>query len=212
MPRRRPEETAPYHHGNVPAAVVEAALELIEEQGVEAFTLREAARRIGVTHAAVYRHYADKRALLAAIAETGFHQLADGMERSVARVGDDPLLRLEAILVAYLRFALENQARYLVMFGPRLNADGKFPQLEEAVMRALRALREPIDRGLREGLIAGRDARTVGFSAWSLSHGYAMLLLNGRIYTKGPKESEKFFRELVRPLLAGLAATGKRGR
>lgn len=203
---RKTDAPAAYHHGNVPAAVAEAALDLIAEKGIDAFTLREAARRIGITHGAVYRHFADKRALLAAIAEDGFNRLAEGIEKKVARAGDDALERLKALAVAYLQFAMSNRACYFVMFGPRLNPDGKFPGLEQAVMRALHDLKGEVERGLQAGHIHGPDARTVAMTIWSMAHGYTMLLLNGRIYTKGPKETERFFLSLLEPLLKGLAA------
>ncbi len=196
---------SPYHHGNVPTAIVEAALGLIEEKGVESFTLREAARAIGVTHGAVYRHFEDKRALLAAIARDGFERLAQAMAEAGKGAGANPLKRVEAMAVAYLGFALENRAHYQVMFGQRLNADERFPDLEAAIMAALRTLRDEVQQGLEAKRIAGPDARTVAFTIWSVAHGYTTLLLNGRIYTEGPRDSERFFAALLKPVLKGIA-------
>ena len=84
MPARRTAERAAYHHGDLPRAFVAAALELIAREGAEALTLRRVARAVGVNHAAAYRHFDDKEALLAAVAEQGFVTLAERMTAALA--------------------------------------------------------------------------------------------------------------------------------
>src|SRR5690606_17147113 len=106
----------PYHHGNLPAALVDAALEVLESEGIEALTLRELARRVGVTHAAPYRHFKDKAALLAALAAEGFARLSRAVE---ARRGEG----IAGAAEAYLRFAADHPAHFRLMFAPERAAD-----------------------------------------------------------------------------------------
>src|SRR5437667_2422178 len=105
----------PYHHGNLRQALIDAALELIEERGVSALTLREVARRVGVTHAAPQRQFADLAALVAAVAEQGFR----GLPAHVAAVRGSartPAQRLRALGVAYVEYALAHPAHLRVIF------------------------------------------------------------------------------------------------
>src|SRR5438309_5059384 len=99
----------PYHHGNLRQALIDAALELIEERGVAALTLREVARRVGVTHAAPQRHFADRGALVAALAEQGFRGLAAHVEtvRATSRPKDSAD-QLRALGIAYIEYALDH--------------------------------------------------------------------------------------------------------
>src|SRR5262245_53180879 len=121
MPSRRraaaPEPPA-YHHGDLRAALVAAAEAILREQGVEAFTLRECARRAGVSHAAPAHHFGDARGLLSACAAAGFERLADSIEKSVVRAGPgaDAVARLRAGSLAYIEFALHHRALFQLMF------------------------------------------------------------------------------------------------
>src|SRR5437016_3468378 len=101
MPR-----TKPYHHGDLRTALLEASLALIRQEGPHGFTLREVARRAGVSHTAPYRHFRDKDDLLAAIAENGFKRLT-GMMRATLSNRRDPLRRLQNVGLAYVAFALD---------------------------------------------------------------------------------------------------------
>src|SRR2546427_401796 len=106
-----------YHHGNLPAALIEAGLKLIEKRGVRSLTLREIGARVGVSRMAAYRHFADKTDLLAAISEAGFAQFADALELARSKAGKTFPSRLKAMALAYVRFAAEHPAYYEVMFG-----------------------------------------------------------------------------------------------
>ena len=140
--RRRSQKS--YHHGNLPAALVDVAKQLINERGLDRFTLREVARRVGVTHVAAYRHYADRRALLAAVAERGFNHLRRRLEAAGKKAPQSLEPRLRAILGAYLRFCWDEPALTAVMFGPRLSRAGEFPRLEAAVEDSLGVIAETI--------------------------------------------------------------------
>jgi AcrR family transcriptional regulator len=196
-------------------ALVEAALALIGESGAPAFTMREVADRVGVTHPAAYRHFADKRALLAQIAIDGYAlldaEVMPQLARARSRAG-----RLVAFARAYVAFAQSHEAHFRVMFGPRLNRDGRSPELEAAVQRAYAGLYEAL--GGREGRVAnaGRAANAANaghaeqaahdraFAAWSLAQGYASLLCDGRIPIRA-QAADAHVTRLARLLARGIA-------
>src|SRR5262245_25989316 len=111
---QNPVSAAPpkYHHGDLRAALIVAATELLREHGLEAFTLRECARRAGVSHAAPAHHFGDARGLLTACAAAGFEHLADAMEHGAGSAGSDAQARLRAVGAGYIGFALENRALF----------------------------------------------------------------------------------------------------
>lgn len=113
-----------YHHGDLRRALLEAALALVSSKGAEGFSLREAAREVGVSPAAAYRHFEDKKALLAALAHDGMGRLATAMEKAVAAAPGVPgsparaAAELGAVGHAYVEFAVRNPSHFQVMFGP----------------------------------------------------------------------------------------------
>lgn len=193
MPAVKPvRKKRPYHHGDLARALKDAALDVVREAGIDAFTLREAARRVGVNHAAAYRHFAHKDDLLAAIAEEGFVALHD-RARAAADAAPDRVARIRAVASAYVRFALEEPARFRVMLGPRLNQDGSRPTLEAAGQGAFQVLLHAV------------GSRDPALSIWALAHGYAELTLRQRIQVT-PRKAVDYFQTLLEPLLAGLSA------
>src|SRR5258707_1216881 len=112
--RAKPEGR--YHHGDLRRALIDAARVLVEREGRQALTLRAAARMAGVSQAAPYRHFPDKNALLAAVAEDGVRALAAWLRGAAARHEGDPLARLQALGVAYVTFAVTSTAHFRVMF------------------------------------------------------------------------------------------------
>lgn len=169
-----------YHHGDLPNALLEEAVRLLEEGGAEAFTLRELARRVGVNHRAVYRHFEDKRALLAAIAERGYQALATAMQRAIETTGSkDPTERLVAASSAYVVFGASERARYEVMLGPRLNEDERFPALEEAIKQTVRLLSTELRQV--EPTASKERVRDAGIGLLAAAHGLVTLRLTRRI-------------------------------
>src|ERR1700745_3504418 len=110
----------PYHHGDLRRAIVAAALEILHETQSTEFSLRELARRAGVSHNAPYKHFADKRELLAAVSAAGFETLEKRMAAETARF-NNPRGKLLATLRAYIRHGVENPALYRLMFGAYLS-------------------------------------------------------------------------------------------
>lgn len=136
-PKRKP--AGQYQHGDLRRALVDAAVQILAEEGSDAFTLREAARRVGVDHRAAYRHFEDKDALLAAVALEGYTRFTVRAEKELAGVRG-ARARLLAIARVYVESAYREPARYRVMTGPRLNEAGRFPELETAIDGVLRLL------------------------------------------------------------------------
>ena len=197
-----------YHHGDLARELMQASLSILSEVGADGLSLREAARRAGVNHRAVYRHYEDKRALLAAIAEAGYQQLAADMRQAVetARGASSgaPRASLLAVAEAYMRFALREPARFHVMFGPRLNEDERFPSLEEAIKQTVAVLaRELKSAGPGTPSAVRRDA---GITLWSTMHGLTSLVLARRIRLR-EAYVHSYVVNVVSPVVDGLLQT-----
>jgi AcrR family transcriptional regulator len=159
-----------YHHGDLEAALLQAAGNLLEKEGVETFRLREVARRAGVSHGAPYRHFAHSEALLAALAVEGFTWLGEA-QSVAAKAGG-----LRAMGEAYITFALAHPQRFRLMFGGRIST-GKHAHLREVATRAF----EELSGALAAQVPAARGARDASVAAWALVHGLALLMLGGRV-------------------------------
>lgn len=154
-----------YHHGRLREALIDEAVAAIDERGVDALSLRELARRAGVSHAAPAHHFGDRSGLLTAIAADGFQRLADALEASAADFVETG--------VAYVRFAIDEPGRFAVMFRAELLREDD---------PALAAARDRAGDVLRVGAsAAGGDARANALAAWSLVHGFATLWNAGAI-------------------------------
>ncbi|HTJ42405.1 MAG TPA: helix-turn-helix domain-containing protein [Kofleriaceae bacterium] len=178
-----------YHHGDLRRALVDAAVAIIAEQGAEAFTLREAARRLGVNHRAAYRHFADKAALLAAVAEQGFRGLIETTQAEAASV-TGPAQRLAAAARAYVAFAAAHPAHFRVMFGPRLNegaerkrrkSSSPFVTVDALVEEAYRMLEAQVREGMAAGIFANDPGPHPVIALWAAMHGLASLVLMKRV-------------------------------
>lgn len=157
-----------YHHGDLRRALLSAAVATISETGPAAVSLRELARRAGVSHAAPQHHFGDKAGLLTAVAQEGFELLAGAL----AAAGGDLL----EVGVAYVSFATGHPAHFQVMFQPALyHADD--PALAAARSRA----RSALDAGLRALPQPSGDPATAAVAAWSIVHGFATLWLSGAL-------------------------------
>ena len=199
-PRRR----STYHHGDLPRALRAAATTLLAERGSDGLTLRETARRVGVNHAAAYRHFTDKRALLAAVAEDGYVALAGAMrEADAGTPRADVAERLRRIGTAYVGFARAEPSLFALMTGPRLNQDGRFPAVEQALQQAVDALEAPLRDGHAAGVLREGSIETQALTVLMLIHGYAELVLTRRIRV-APARIGEYLGRLLEPLLRGL--------
>jgi AcrR family transcriptional regulator len=208
MPRSLSEER-PYHHGDLRRAIVNAALEILREIQSLDFSLRELARRAGVSHNAPYKHFADKRELLAAVSAAGFEMLTKRMAHEMVRL-NDPREQLFAMLRAYIDHGVENPALYSLMFGGYLGGpDRSRPAIELAEAEKTKALLASVivagglgraipDTSRNERKIAGAI-----LACWSLVHGLTLLLADGLVGPK--KKSGALGDRLVQGILDGLA-------
>ncbi|MES2444109.1 MAG: TetR/AcrR family transcriptional regulator [Pseudomonadota bacterium] len=165
-----------YHHGDLRAALIEAGLRLLAERSADAIGLREAARAVGVSATAVYRHFPDKGAFLAALAAEGLRQLG-AAQRAAAEAAGGGDRGFAATGAAYVRFAVANPALFRLAF----SASGAGPKWApgdwHAENDAARLLRENAER-----LSAGEAAaRRTALRAWGLVHGLALLILDGQV-------------------------------
>jgi len=193
-----------YHHGNLRRALLDATVELIEECGPEGVTLRGVARRAGVSHAAPYRHFRDKQALLGAAAEEGFLTLLASIEAR-ARRARTPATRLKAWGIAYVVFARRWPARFRLMFGHEINPVDQ-PEASAAADRLSSALVEQLEELQSAGELRVGEARRTAQVGWAMVHGIAQLALAGQLEVATEKELLALTDGAVELLIRGLRA------
>jgi AcrR family transcriptional regulator len=178
---RKPRRPETYHHGSLKEALLQAAERILEREGIQGLTLRAAAREAGVSHAAPKNHFGDLAGLLSELAAVGFNRFVAAMQAST-REGESPDRRMEAIGRGYVAFARAHPGLFLLMFrGERL--DFTRPSLRAAVDASAGMLSGAVEarRGAKveAELTLAQAASIVG--PWSLVHGFAMLLIDGRL-------------------------------
>jgi AcrR family transcriptional regulator len=201
-----------YHHGDLRRALIEASLALISEEGFSALTLREVARRAGVTHAAPYRHFADKEALLAAVAEEGFRAMAAEMRERMAQVSD-PVERLLACGTAYVLFAVRNPSNFRVMFGPHFARPAKHEGLGAEGGHSFGLLVQSLTECRQAGVLGPGELLSLALVAWSQVHGLASLLVDGVLEPMGKSaaDAEQLALSQTRVLFEGLRVRPQNG-
>lgn len=212
-----PPTERPYHHGDLKSALLEVAETILERDGVQALTLRAAARAAGVSHAAPANHFGDLTGLLSELAAVGFNRFAAALSAATDVTGGDPRARAAATGTAYVTFARSHPGLFLLMFRSE-RLDATRPALRDALDAARQALRTVAQAATManetaspaatpgpassaapggatkanpDGALPARTALDQGSSAlrsaaraaalWSLVHGFAMLLLDGRL-------------------------------
>ncbi|MFN0181133.1 MAG: TetR/AcrR family transcriptional regulator [Gemmatimonadales bacterium] len=165
-------------------ALLDAAVALLREGGTEALALRAVARRAGVSQTAPYRHFEDRRALVAGVAEEAFARMGAAIGTAVQR-GKPGVPALRRGMAAYVRFAHVNPAEYRVMFGPELVGQGDLPGLRAAALGVFQILRDGIARLQQAGAIGPGDPGTTAITAWATLHGLVMLSLDGQASVTG---------------------------
>jgi len=174
---RRPKR--PYHHGDLPRALCDAALQLIAESGTASLTLSEVARRVGVSHAAPYRHFADKTALLTALATEGTNLLADAVAAALKGAGGVPRARFLDAGYAYVRFAVDNPAYFRVMFSGETNKED--PAALAARDRSLGQLFAFVEDAKASGFFCGAATIDVVLPVFAMHQGLSALAASGAL-------------------------------
>jgi AcrR family transcriptional regulator len=172
-------EERPYHHGKLRAALLAQAESTVRERGVEALSLRELAREAGVSHGAPRRHFADRQALLDALAEAGFERLGAELRSAFDGAGEDFQERLRATAAAYIRFATRDAALLELMFaGKHRESAGA---LHVAAERAFAVLLELIEQGQADGALETGEPERVGLVLFATIQGIAALVTGGMV-------------------------------
>lgn len=171
-----------YHHGDLKAVLLGHARAQLERTGLDDMSMREMAKAVGVSHTAAYRHFADKRALLDAVAVQGFEELLLGFETAMAAVPAQPRARLKACGLAYVAFGLGSPRLLAHMFQAVAQ-----PQASEALVgagaRLFEVLLRQVGEGQAQGLFRGGDARQLSHACWAMVHGLSALLGVGMLKT-----------------------------
>ncbi len=193
-----------YHHGNLRQALIDAALELIEAKGPTGFTLSEAAKRAGVTPAAVYRHFQGREDLIAEAARQGFEMFADLMQYAYDKGQPSALAAFEATGRAYLAFARRHPGHYIAMFESGISVN-RSPELAAASARA-RGVLEKAATDLSRHIPPGKRPPAAMFSAhiWALSHGVVELFARTSPGTQSPFPPEELLETGIGIYLRGL--------
>ncbi|WP_405603377.1 TetR/AcrR family transcriptional regulator [Streptomyces sp. NBC_00081] len=195
-----PQASSSYHHGDLRAACLRAARELLEEDGSAGLSLRAVARRAGVSATAPYRHYADRDALVSAVAAEGYRELLG--ELASAHPAPTTPTELSAVAVAYVRFALDRPAMFRVMF-----AEPCDPADEERVA-ATAAISEYV-RDMVRGAFPGADPEVLSTTVWALVHGLAFLHLDGKLDSSTPEVVAAQVESAVQALFTAPAAMSR---
>ncbi|MFK0102155.1 TetR/AcrR family transcriptional regulator [Streptomyces sp. NPDC091040] len=191
-----------YHHGDLRAACLRAARELLEEDGSAALSMRAVARRAGVSPTAPYRHYADREALVSAVAAEGYRELTESL--AAADPAPSTPDGLAAVAVAYVRFALEHPALFRAMF-----AEPCDPSSEERV--AATAAISAYVRDIVRAAFPGVDPEALSTTVWALVHGLAFLHLDGKLDASTPDVVTAQVTAAVRALFTVSPALGTAG-
>jgi AcrR family transcriptional regulator len=170
----------PYHHGDLRRVVIETAQDMLREDKGWQFTLREVARRAGVSHAAPYKHFPDKSALLAELARLGFNELREQIAGAIARPLRSARAEFIAAAKAYIHFGTANPSLYRLMFSADVDKTG-FPKLNEAGAAAFAELLGILERGQQSGAFKKQPVRSQAAASWALLHGFTLLAIDGQL-------------------------------
>ena len=191
-----------YHHGDLRAALLDEAAAMIAEEGGASVTMRALGRRLGVSRAAAYRHFADKTELLVAVAAAGFDRLKDRVRTVDAGAPGSSIERFRRMGEEYVRFALENPAHYRLMYGKEALSRLGQPALREAANALYEELVVVIQAYQKSGVIKRQDPRAQAYVAWSAVHGLASLVIEGQI--DATVDVDELIRQTTRTLLDGM--------
>jgi AcrR family transcriptional regulator len=177
---KKPKARESYHHGALREELIKAAQQIVETEGVDALSVREVARRAGVSSAAPFRHFADKQALMAAVATDALRSFVEHTEKAMEEAGTDPVDRFRAVGIAYIDFALAHPARFRAMCDPVL-IHVETPELTELRERSMKATRGAVEEGMRLGLTPGADVDSVLLAGQALAYGLARMFIDGML-------------------------------
>jgi AcrR family transcriptional regulator len=205
---RKERGSKAYHHGDLRRTLLEAGLEVLEQGGVAALELREVARRAGVSHAAPYRHFADKQTFMAALIEVGFHRLAKQIEEAIQRAPSKPEARLQALASAYVSFAQANPWLMREMFSGLTIKKESHLGVHDATKAVSKLFTTLVEEGQAQGLVRSGNSGELASVIWSLLHGMAVLILENQTqpYTNEAAGLERMIQTCTKVLYEGLSS------
>jgi len=213
VPPRKPSSPARkradrYHHGNLAEAMLQEAVRTIHAHGIAGLTLRGVGEQLGVSRTALYRHFADKQALVAAVAAEGF-RLLRGALVAAWRGGGGGRAGFEAMGEGYVRFAVTHPAHYRVMFGGFVRPGDKARESDVPDADAFQVLVDAIAEQQAQGLVRRDDPRQLALYIWAVVHGIAMLAIDGLLPPSvTPDDLMRFANERIRSGVASSLASG----
>lgn len=191
-----------YHHGDLQNALIEAALKLIKKKNGWQFTLREVARIAGVSHTALYRHFADKASLLTELAIFGFEKMANEISKTI----DTKLSAKDQLIAAaksYIEFGTKNSALYQLMFSSEAGTKNNV-HLNERAIETFSLLIRILEKGQHKGLIRNRPIKGLAAACWAQVHGLTMLSIHGLLLPE--KVGENPIGSALESLIEGIEA------
>lgn len=172
---------ADYHHGDLRHALISEAAKLTKERRRPDFTIRELATRLQVSHAAAYRHFSNKRIILAEVARRGFDMLRGKLLKVETEQAGNPRKRLHEQGLAYVLFAVQNEGFFRAMFHVELNDKSDLPELRDTAWSAFRCLMDTIRACRSAGLCRPVPAEQIALAAWASVHGLSCLLIDRQL-------------------------------
>ncbi|MFT6261429.1 MAG: AcrR family transcriptional regulator [Bermanella sp.] len=195
-----------YHHGDVPSALMEAAIKSIRLNGIERLSLRALARDIGISQTAPYRHFKDKTQLLVKLAVEGFNTLvANKLDN---RTGDYSEENLIEVGVNYVQFAKQHPEHYKLMFGSSIENRRDHEELIDASHAAFQCIFEQVEEGIKIGFLINEDPEILAKSCWTTVHGIASLYIDG-FFENINYNFDEFLRMQVTFIVRGISKNPK---
>lgn len=169
-----------YHHKNLRQALLQLTTKMIAEEGQDAVTLRELARRLNVSRTAPYRHFKDKGTLLAAVALECFTKLNLELLQDF-NIATNGLQRLHRMMCHYITFAISHPEHYRLMFGDDLSKGSDYPELQSAADETFAIITQAISQCQEAGMLHNADPKDHAYVVWSTVHGLADLAMDGKL-------------------------------
>lgn len=206
MTQSQTQDKLKYHHGNLRQALLSHAFDVIAQKGSAKLTLRELARRAGVSHTAPYRHFASKTDLLGSVAAEAFRDFRTFLETKMEQQ-EDALQRLEALCIGYVFFAVQHPDRFSLMFDPELPKKSVHEELQKTSMDSFQLLLDAVIQCQKVGVLRAANPEDFALTAWSMSHGLAVLYSEDQLLVKYDEDLEKIVRRAAHNLYRGLGAS-----